>query len=253
MPSPITVGDHPDWARTSFPTLDIEQRLRLTYERAGGRVVFTSSLGIEDQALTHVIARSGLAIEIVTLDTGRLFPETYAVWAETERRYGMRILAYYPHTGSVETLVANDGIDGFYASLQARKACCNVRKVEPLRRALNGAAVWITGLRAEQSRERSGLAFAEFDTGHGILKVNPLLDWSRAAVEAFVHEHDVPINALHAQGFPSVGCAPCTRAVQPGEQERAGRWWWEQDGAQECGLHVGSDGRLVRTRPVAPA
>lgn len=240
---PLPTGSWRDAAASA----DLTGRLRLLQGVAAGRLVLTTSFGIEDQAITHAIAEDGLDIDIVTLDTGRLFPETHAVWAETERRYGRRIGAVYPDAPALEALVARQGIDGFYGSLQARKACCGVRKVEPLRRALGGASVWITGLRAGQSAERGDIPFVAFDDGFALWKASPLFDWTRERLDAFVAEHAVPVNALHARGFPSIGCAPCTRAVAPGEPERAGRWWWEDDDRKECGLHVGADGRVVRS------
>jgi phosphoadenosine phosphosulfate reductase len=220
---------------------------RVEAVRAGvpGRIVFTTSFGLEDQVLTHAILTAELAIEVVTLDTGRLFPETYALWGETERRYGRRLHCLMPEGAAVEALVAQHGIEGFRASLTARHACCGVRKVEPLRRALTGAAVWITGIRADQSEGRSAMALVEHDALHHVLKVNPLLDWTRSEVSDFIRQNDVPHNPLHDRGFASIGCAPCTRAVVPGEPERAGRWWWEREEMKECGLHVGPDGRLA--------
>jgi phosphoadenosine phosphosulfate reductase len=176
-------------------------------------------------------------VEIVTLDTGRLFPETYDVWMESERRYGVRIRSVYPHTAALEALVAEQGINGFFHSRDARVACCHVRKVEPLNRALAGAAAWITGIRSGQSDARRDVGLVSVDWDRSILKFNPLFDWTREAVLSFTREGDVPVNALHAKGFASIGCAPCTRAIAPGEVERAGRWWWEDDGKKECGLH----------------
>jgi phosphoadenosine phosphosulfate reductase len=233
-------------SNSSFAGLDVVDRLRLLSRCVTGPVVFTTSFGIEDQALTHLIAESGIACGFATLDTGRLFPETHAVWAETEQRYGIRVEAWHPDGGALQDLVRQNGINGFYASIGARHACCGVRKVEPLGRALAGAAAWLTGLRADQSDGRGELEFVTHDQARGLLKVNPLLDWSRDRVAEFVRDAGVPHNALHDRGFLSIGCAPCTRAVAPGEPERAGRWWWEQDQARECGLHVGPDGRLVR-------
>ncbi len=221
-------------------------RLRALRERVPGRIVFTTSLGIEDQALAHMIFSADLAIDVVTLETGRLFPETYAVWAETEARYGRRIRPVHPEAEALEALVARHGVNGFRHSVEARKACCGARKIAPLRRTLQGAAAWVTGLRADQSDGRAATPLAAPDEGFGVLKVSPLVDWSREAVVAFVEANGVPVNALHGQGFPSIGCQPCTRAVRPGEPERAGRWWWEADGKRECGLHLAPDGRLVR-------
>jgi phosphoadenosine phosphosulfate reductase len=220
-----------------FRDLDLVNRLADARRAMAGRLVFTTSFGLEDQAITHAILSQDLAIDIVTLDTGRLFPETYAVWSETEARYGRRIRAFYPERASVEAYVAQHGINGFRASIAARQACCAVRKVEPLGRALEGASGWITGMRAEQSSERATTPYAAVDPARSLIKLNPLLDWTRERVVAFVHEHGVPYNALHDEGFLSIGCAPCTRAVKPGEPERAGRWWWEQEDKKECGLH----------------
>jgi len=216
---------------------------RLAAIRAGldGAIVFTASFGLEDQVILHHICDAGLDIDVVTLDTGRLFPETYTVWEETERRYGRRIRAIYPHQAALEDLIAAQGINGFYYAKQARIACCDVRKVEPLKRALAGAQGWITGLRAEQSADRVKVGLVIADRERNLLKFNPLIDWSRQALEEFASAHEVPINALHQRGFLSIGCAPCTRAVRPGEPERAGRWWWEDGSKKECGLHVAAD------------
>ena len=211
-----------------------------------GRVVFTTSFGLEDQVLTHLIAEAAVDADIATLDTGRLFPETYDLWADTERRYGHRIRAFYPQTAALEALVEKQGINGFYGSREARLSCCHVRKVEPLNRALAGAAGWITGLRADQSSHRGATALVSVDTERNLLKLNPLVDWTRDAALAFATEHDVPVNPLHAKGFASIGCAPCTRAIAAGEPERAGRWWWEDESKKECGLHITADGRVQR-------
>jgi phosphoadenosine phosphosulfate reductase len=221
--------------------LSVIERLRLIAASASGRTVFTTSLGLEDQALTHLIVKSGIAADIVTLDTGRLFAQTYTLWRETEERYVRRIRAMYPDTTTLEELVADQGIDGFYLSPDARKRCCGVRKLAPLARALDGAAVWITGLRADQSDARAQTSFVEHNDARGLIKVSPLADWSREQLVAFVKAESIPYNPLHDKGFASIGCAPCTRALEPGEPERAGRWWWEQNGARECGLHVNTD------------
>jgi phosphoadenosine phosphosulfate reductase len=215
-------------------------------DRVVGPLVFTTSFGLEDQVLTHWIALSGIKVEFITLDTGRLFPEIYGVWTATELRYGIHVRAFEPDTGAVNALIDAQGMDGFYASKAARVACCAVRKVEPLRRALRGAAAWITGLRADQSAARAEIDFVSEDHGHSLLKVNPLLDWSRAQLVELATAEGIPVNPLHARGFLSIGCAPCTRAVAKGEDERSGRWWWERESPKECGLHVTSDGRLVR-------
>ena len=227
-------------------TLDLFERLALIRERISGRIVFTTSFGLEDQAIVHAIFSQALPINVATLDTGRLFPETHEVWAETERRYGVRITTFAPEHDAVEALVARQDIDGFRASVAARHDCCAVRKVAPLKRALAGGAGWITGIRADQSADRARFSAASVDGRRALIKVNPLFDWTREQTDDFVHTHDVPYNALHDRGFLSIGCAPCTRAVAPGEPERAGRWWWEQAASKECGLHLTSDGRVMR-------
>ncbi len=220
-----------------FAGRDLFGRLRELRAAIGGRIVFTTSFGIEDQAISHAVFTQRLSIEVVTLDTGRLFPETYDLWAETERRYGVTIRALYPDHSACEALVAGQGIEGFRASVAARQACCGVRKIEPLRRALAGAAAWVTGLRADQSDERAHIQFVAYDPLQAVLKVAPLADWSRAQVADYVLAESIPQNVLHERGFLSIGCAPCTRAVAPGEPERSGRWWWEQESKKECGLH----------------
>jgi phosphoadenosine phosphosulfate reductase len=219
---------------------DLFDRIADIQNQVVGRVVFTTSFGLEDQAITHAIFNWQPAIDVVTLDTGRLFPETHQVWAETERRYSRRIRAFSPEHPSIEAWVAQHGVDGFRSSVEARHGCCSLRKVEPLRRALAGASAWITGLRAEQSSDRAGTPYASIDPEHQVLKLNPLLDWTRVQVLDFVRRHGIPYNRLHDRGFLSIGCAPCTRAVAPGEPERAGRWWWEHDQKKECGLHINS-------------
>lgn len=226
----------------------VPERLRSLIAAVDGRTVFTTSFGIEDQLIAHHIFTEQLPIEVATLDTGRLFPSTYKLWQETEERYGLRIRAYYPDARAVADMVADQGINGFYHSKDARLSCCNVRKVEPLRRALAGASAWITGLRADQSGQRSAIELASWDGERGLIKLAPLFDWTREQIAAECDALDVPVNELHSKGFPSIGCEPCTRAVRPGEPERAGRWWWERDEAKECGLHVGPDGRLQRSK-----
>jgi len=213
---------------------------RLVYLRDAvhGPMVFTHGFGIEGQLIFHWICERDLDIDVVTLDTGRLFPETYALWSETERRYGRRIRAVYPNRAPLELMVARHGIDGFYQSKAARVACCAVRKVKPLERALAGAKAWITGLRADQSPAREGAGLIGFDISRGLLKINPLFDWTRDGVLTAIQANAIPINPLHAKGFASIGCAPCTRAIAAGEPERNGRWWWERGGHKECGLHL---------------
>jgi phosphoadenosine phosphosulfate reductase len=218
--------------------LDLLARLAAIRSLIPGRLVFTTSFGLEDQAIAHAIFAQGLPIDVATLDTGRLFPETHEVWAATERRYGVRVLTFAPAHADVEALIARQGIGGLRSSVAARLDCCAVRKLAPLDRALAGASGWITGIRAEQSADRAQLSMVEFDARGRLLKPNPLFDWTREQTLAFVHIHDVPYNRLHDRGFLSIGCAPCTRAVAPGEPERAGRWWWEQSVNKECGLHT---------------
>ena len=224
--------------------LDLTQRIATIRDVAFGRIVFTTSFGIEDQAIAHAICSQALAIDVVTLDTGRLFPQTYELWAQTERRYARRIQAFYPDHSAVEALVGRQGINGFYTSVAARHTCCAVRKVEPLRRALVGAIAWITGLRADQSDDRASIPFAAFDQQHRLIKVTPLFDWTRDQVLAFVRKRGIPYNPLHDHGFLSIGCAPCTRAVAPGEPERAGRWWGRTEGMR--GWHRASKGPRSR-------
>lgn len=224
----------------SLGPLDLFQRLATIRSHVSGRIVFTTSFGLEDQAIAHAIFLQALEIDVATLDTGRLFPETHAVWAETERRYGARIAAFAPAHDSLEALIARQGIDGLRSSVAARLDCCAVRKVVPLARALVDAAAWITGIRADQSAERARLSPVSFDEQRRLIKANPLFDWTRERTLEFVRSHNVPYNRLHDRGFLSIGCAPCTRAVAPGEPERSGRWWWEQSEKKECGLHTAS-------------
>jgi phosphoadenosine phosphosulfate reductase len=210
--------------------------LKLISELFSGKVTFSSSLGQEDQVITELITSKNLPIQIFSLDTGRLFPETLDLLARTEAKYKTRIKLYYPNTLAVEKLVDDIGINGFYDAIENRKSCCNVRKVEPLKRALTGNQVWVTGLRAEQSANRSEMKRIEWDEANQILKYNPLLDWSFEELISYIEANRIPYNPLHDQGFISIGCAPCTRAISPGEDPRAGRWWWEES-KKECGLH----------------
>jgi phosphoadenosine phosphosulfate reductase len=214
------------------------ERLAGFRRRVAGRVVFTTSFGLEDQVILHMLREQGIDIDVVTLDTGRLFPETYELWAESERCYGLRIRAIHPQHQALESLIGRYGINGFYTSREARSSCCYVRKVEPLNRALDAALGWIVGLRADQSGSRQGTALVAADD-RGLLKLSPLFDWAREAVRSYALAHKVPLSPLHDRGFLSIGCAPCTRAIAPGELERAGRWWWEHDEKKECGLHGG--------------
>jgi phosphoadenosine phosphosulfate reductase len=218
-------------------TFALDDRIRVIETGIEGRIAFSSSLGIEDQILFHAIVKANSRIETFTLDTGRHFPETYETIARTERLLGRRIRVVMPDAADVEQLVARNGIDGFRYSVENRKACCHVRKVLPLQRALSGAAAWVTGVRRDQSQSREAAPFAAFEPAQGLIKINPLADWPIERVEAYAAEHGVPVNRLHAKGFPSIGCQPCTRAIAPGEPLRAGRWWWENEDHKECGLH----------------
>lgn len=215
----------------------VEARILEIGHAINGRIAFSTSLGLEDQAVLHAIAATGIKADIFTLDTGRHFPETLDALADSELRYDLKIRVVAPDAADVEALVARDGILGFRSSIEARQSCCEVRKVRPLNRALKGASAWITGLRRAQSQGRAGVPFASWDSAHRLIKLNPLADWSDADLEGYIGAHRVPVNALHAKGFPSIGCQPCTRAIRPGEDIRAGRWWWENEDGKECGLH----------------
>jgi len=216
----------------------LKERLAEIGRIAPGPIGFSTSLGLEDQAILHGIAAAGAKIGVFTLDTGRLFPETIETIARSEQRYGLSIRVVAPEAVDVEALVARDGVMGFRLSIEARQACCEVRKVRPLKRALTGAGSWITGLRRGQSAGRGSVPFAAWDADYRLVKINPLADWTLDRLEAYVAANDVPVNPLHAKGFPSIGCQPCTRAVRPGEDVRAGRWWWENEDGKECGLHA---------------
>jgi len=202
-------------------------------------VTFANSLGAEDMVLTDLIAKHQPDIELFSLDTGRLPQETYDLMQAVRARYSVPLHVYFPDAAQVESLVARIGVNGFYDSVENRKACCHARKVEPLKRALAGKKAWITGMRREQAVTRGSLEVSSFDTDHGLQKFNPLLDWTNAEVWEYIKANAVPYNALHDQFYPSIGCAPCTRAITPGEDIRAGRWWWENPENKECGLHVG--------------
>jgi phosphoadenosine phosphosulfate reductase len=226
---------------------------RATLERVArdfAPAVFASSLAAEDMVLTDMILKSGLPIGIFSLETGRLHAETLAVLDAVKASYGYEIALYRPQPEAVEAYVAQNGLNAFYDSVEMRKECCRVRKVEPLGRALAGKRAWITGQRRAQSTTRAELAVQEDDSAHGMAKFNPLADWSEADVWDYIRANKVPYNALHDRGYPSIGCEPCTRAIQPGEDVRAGRWWWENPESKECGLHL-VDGKLIRIKPVA--
>lgn len=222
------------------------ERIRALSTCGDYRSVFSTSFSYEDQAITHAIATEAAPVQTFAIDTGRLFEKTYETFQKTQEAYPqLAIETYYPDAGAAQNLVQKNGINGFYESLEKRKSCCYVRKVEPLERALKGADIWISGLRREHSENRSDLPVAEFDAGRGIIKLYPLVDVSIEEVKLYLKTNDVPYNPMHEEGYPSIGCAPCTRAIASGEHPRAGRWWWEQDNKQECGLHV-VDGKLVQ-------
>lgn len=213
-----------------------EELLRYVAGLFPGKVRFSSSMGQEDQVLTDIIARGKIDVQIFTLDTGRLFHETYELMDKTTARYRIPLDVYFPEAADVEDLVRSKGINGFYESIENRKSCCEVRKVRPLARALKDAKVWVTGIRADQSANRQQMTFVEWDEEKQLYKINPLLHWSLEDVNDYIDRYNVPCNTLHGKGFVSIGCAPCTRAIEPGEDPRAGRWWWETS-QKECGLH----------------
>lgn len=217
----------------------IIEALKYLVEEFSEKVIFTTSFGYEDQVITDMIFRNNFDIKVITLDTGRLFSETFKVYNSTLDKYKKPITTYFPPADKVEEMVTKKGPFSFYESLENRKECCHIRKVIPLKRALKGNEIWITGLRAEQSENRMEMKKFEWDAGNQIIKFNPLLNWSLEEVKTYVKENNVPYNVLHDKGFVSIGCEPCTRAIRPGEDFRAGRWWWEQGaGKKECGLHV---------------
>jgi phosphoadenosine phosphosulfate reductase len=201
-------------------------------------VTFANSLGAEDMVLTDLIAKHQADIQMFSLDTGRLPQETYDLMQAVRERYNVPFQVYFPEAKQVESFIAQHGVNGFYDSVENRKACCRVRKVEPLKRALAGKNAWITGMRRDQAVTRGSLEVSSFDADHGLQKINPLLDWTNAEVWEYLKQNDVPYNKMHDRFYPSIGCAPCTRAVTPGEDIRSGRWWWENPENKECGLHL---------------
>lgn len=225
--------------------MSFEEKLAATQEllreiaRDYAPAVFANSLGAEDMVLTDLIAKLDLPITIFSLDTGRLPAETYTLMQEAAERYPSHpIKVYFPDAAAVEAYVSQNGVNGFYNSIEQRKACCQVRKIEPLKRALTGQKAWITGIRRQQSLTRQDLAEREQDQDNGLMKFNPLIEWTEKEVWNYIREHAVPYNALHDKHYPSIGCAPCTRSIAIGEDVRAGRWWWENPETKECGLHV---------------
>lgn len=220
-----------------FAEASPQELLEWFLEQYGDRIALSSSLGLEDQVLTDMVCRIAGKPKIFTLDTGRLFPETYSLIDRTNMRYGIKIAVYFPKHEAVEELVSECGMNCFYESIELRKRCCRVRKLEPLARAFEGLDVWICGLRREQSVTREGMQLVEWDAAHGLVKLNPLIGWHESDVWNYIRKNNVPYNKLHDKGFPSIGCQPCTRAVEDGEDIRAGRWWWESPDHRECGLH----------------
>ncbi len=222
---------------------DLEQKASSVRERLieavreHGRVVYSNSLGAEAMVLTDIIWTHVPEIDLFSIDTGRLHQETYDLLEKLERRYQRSLRVVYPDARSLERLAASQGVNGFYHSLEARLSCCQVRKIEPFKRAIAGYTAWITGVRREQSATRAKADPVEWDSEYGLYKVSPLLDWSETEVWQYIRAHKLPYNVLHDRQFPSIGCSPCTRAIQPGESRRAGRWWWEQPESRECGLH----------------
>jgi phosphoadenosine phosphosulfate reductase len=220
-----------------FESKQPEEVLRFFLEEYKGRIALSSSLGIEDQVLTDMVLKIDKSARIFTLDTGRLFPETYSLIDKTNMRYGIQIEVLFPDYHEVQKMVNAMGVNLFYESVELRKTCCHVRKLEPLKRAFQGLDVWICGLRRDQSVTRTNMQLVEWDETNKLIKINPLINFSEEEVWNYIKKNSVPYNKLHDQGFPSIGCQPCTRAVQPGEDIRAGRWWWENPEHKECGLH----------------
>jgi phosphoadenosine phosphosulfate reductase len=244
MSNPANISSEPNgYTERLHKTTALLQRIVGEFNPA----VFASSLAAEDMVITDLILKNDIPISIFSLETGRLPVETLEVLKQVKQRYGYEIQLYHPDPDAVNNYVSTNGLNGFYDSVDLRKQCCQIRKVEPLGRALAGKQAWITGQRRSQAATRSGLEEQEYDAAHGMAKFNPLADWSEDDVWYYLRLHKVPYNALHDAGYPSIGCAPCTRAVQPGEDIRAGRWWWETPENKECGLHV-VDGKLVRIK-----
>jgi phosphoadenosine phosphosulfate reductase len=216
----------------------VAENLKKLVSMFDGKVIFTTSFGIEDQVITDFIFKNNIPVEVVTLDTGRLFKETYEVFSDTTSKYNKRINTYFPEHEDVEKMVTEKGPFSFYDSKENRQECCNLRKVVPLKRALKGKSVWITGIRSAQSDNRSSMDNLEYDSDKQIIKYHPLFDWSLEEVEKYIKENNVPYNSLYDKGYVSIGCEPCTRAVIQGQDSRSGRWWWEIDGPKECGCHV---------------
>ncbi|MBS1610851.1 MAG: phosphoadenylyl-sulfate reductase [Bacteroidetes bacterium] len=224
--------------RSKINGLSAAEALKVLASEFSGTSVFSTSFSSEDQVITEFILSNQLPIEIFTLDTGRMFAETYSTWTRTLEKYSGRITAYYPEAQALQSFIEEKGPNSFYESVENRKACCHIRKVEPLQRALKGKKLWVTGIRAEHSPNRHDMQAIEWDGTNGVFKFHPILDWTTEQVKQYIMRNDIPYNPLHDKGFVSIGCAPCTRAIRPGEDFRAGRWWWEDASKKECGLHV---------------
>ncbi len=222
---------------TRFQELSSGKFLQNLSTEFSDKIRFATSLGAEDQVITHMLASGGIPIDIFTLDTGRMFYESYELIDKVQSRYGINIKIVFPDAGDVEKMVNEKGLNLFYHSIENRKQCCGIRKIKPLQKALQGMSAWITGLRREQSPTRTDLQLVEWDAGNQLIKANPLLNWTEDEVWDYIKKHKIPYNTLHDKGFPSIGCQPCTRAVLPGEDIRSGRWWWEDPKTKECGLH----------------
>jgi len=220
-----------------FQTQPAEKALQYFLKQYRDKITLASSLGAEDQVLTDMILKINPEASVFTLDTGRMFPESYSLIERTNEHYNFKMEVYFPDYNKVQTMVKDKGVNLFYESIENRKSCCHIRKIEPLKRALAGKEVWITGLRRDQSVTRTSNQMVEWDEGNGLIKLNPLIEWSNDEVWDYLRKNNVPYNKLHDKGFPSIGCQPCTRAVNPGEDIRAGRWWWENPDKKECGLH----------------
>lgn len=223
--------------KNNLTGLSTEMQIKNLVSFFPGKVIFTTSLGIEDQVITHKIFTNNIEVKVITLDTGRLFSQTYDVLSSTIIRYQKKIHVYFPEYEAVEKMVTEKGPLSFYQSVENRKECCGIRKVAPLNRALDGMQVWISGIRADQSDNRNQMDWLEYDVNKNLFKFYPLFNWTFEEVTAYVKVNNIPYNSLHDKGFISIGCEPCTKAVKPGDNFRSGRWWWENDGPKECGLH----------------
>lgn len=245
----MTLQEQVEQWREETADLDPGALITWAWRQFSDEVVLASSLGAEDQVLTHLIAHHAPQLAIITLDTGRLFGETHDLLNQTRRQYDVNLRVFFPEAGEVEAMVHEHGTNLFRESVALRKKCCAIRKVNPLKRALAGKKAWITGLRRDQSLNRNEIAAIEWDAGNQLVKINPLANWHDQQVRDYLRTHKVPYNPLHDRGFPSIGCAPCTRAVAPDEDPRAGRWWWEPREQSECGIHI-VNGKVTRRVPV---